>query len=162
CSFGWSCATTAVVWGGPRAGSRWRLPVSCRERAARRGRQVMKLTVVAVGKLKERHYIEACQEYLKRVQRQVPCQVIEVRTAAELLARCPPRAERWLLDERGRELTSAELAAAVGERMRRGTAGLAFLIGGADGVPSEVRAGADFTLALSRLTLAHRLARLVL
>jgi len=122
----------------------------------------VKLTVLAVGRLKERHYVEACQDYANRVRRYLPCDLLEVRSEGELLKRCPPRAERWLLDQRGRELSTEELAAAIGRRMASGSAGIAFLIGGAEGVPEPVRQGAQMVLALSRLTLAHRLARLVL
>jgi 23S rRNA (pseudouridine1915-N3)-methyltransferase len=122
----------------------------------------VKLCVLAVGKLKERHYVEACQEYERRIARYLPCEVIEVRAGDDLLRRLPPRLEPWALDERGREMTSAELAAQLAARMRTGSAGIGFWIGGADGLPDAARAAARVTLALSRFTLAHRLARLVL
>ena len=122
----------------------------------------MKITIVAVGRIKERGLAEACEDYVQRVRRVLPCEMIEVKAADDLLARCPPRAERCLLDERGRELSSGELASALGQRMNAGAAGIAFLIGGADGVPATVREQADWLLSLSRMTLAHRLARLVL
>jgi len=122
----------------------------------------LKITIVAVGKIKQRGLAEACEEYVKRVRRVVPCEMIEVRGADDLVARCPPRAEKCLLDQRGRELSSAELAGALGRRMNAGSAGIAFLMGGADGVPEVVRGQVDWMLSLSRLTLAHRLARLVL
>jgi 23S rRNA (pseudouridine1915-N3)-methyltransferase len=122
----------------------------------------MKLAVIAVGKLKERHWVEACDEYLKRLRRYLPCEMVEVRSGAELLGRCPARHARWVLDERGRELTSEELARQLERRMTQGAAGIAFVIGGADGVPEDARNDAELTLALGRMTLAHRLARLVL
>jgi 23S rRNA (pseudouridine1915-N3)-methyltransferase len=122
----------------------------------------MKLTVVAVGKLKERHYQEACEEYVRRVQRHLPCEVIEVRDDRALAARLPTRGEVWALDERGREMTSVELARAIEGRMNGGAAAIAFVIGGADGLPATLVKSATVTLSLSRFTLAHRLARLVL
>jgi 23S rRNA (pseudouridine1915-N3)-methyltransferase len=66
-----------------------------------------------------------------------------------------------VLDERGRELTTRELAAWLGSRMQQGE-DLAFLIGGPDGLAAEVRSRSDLTLALSRLTLPHALARVLL
>src|SRR5262249_56623242 len=127
-----------------------------------RAARPLKITIVAVGRMKERALADACEEYLKRVRRVVPCELYEVRAADDLIARCPPRAERCLLDERGRELSSVELASALGQRMTAGAAGIAFLLGGADGVPEAVRAQASWSLSLSRLALTHRLARLVL
>ena len=66
-----------------------------------------------------------------------------------------------LLDERGAEETSESFARRVG-RWLAGGQDVALVIGGADGLSDAVRARGDETLALSRLTLAHRLARLVL
>jgi 23S rRNA (pseudouridine1915-N3)-methyltransferase len=65
------------------------------------------------------------------------------------------------LDERGRELSTRELATWLSTRMREGQ-DLAFLIGGPDGLASEVRARSHFTLSLSRLTLPHALVRVLL
>ena len=65
------------------------------------------------------------------------------------------------LDERGRELSTRELAAWLGQRLHDGR-DLAFLIGGPDGFAPEVLARSDFTLSLSRLTLPHALARVLL
>ena len=120
---------------------------------------VMKLAVVAVGKLKERHWVEACDEYLKRVRRYLPCEIVEVRDESSLLDRCPPRYARWALDERGRELTSVEFARNIERLMTHGSPGIAFVIGGAEGLPDV---NAEMTISLGRMTMAHRLARLVL
>ena len=80
---------------------------------------------------------------------------------ATLLAALGPRERVVALDERGREPTSLELARRV-EGWLQGGRDVALVLGGADGLAPEVLARADETLALSRLTLAHRLARLVL
>jgi 23S rRNA (pseudouridine1915-N3)-methyltransferase len=121
----------------------------------------VKLTVLAVGKLRESWVRDGCTEYEKRVRARLPLDVVEVKTAAELARRLPPRAEVWALDERGRELSSAELAEELRRRMSSGSAGIALLIGGADGLPAEIVAGARVRWSLGRLTLPHRLARLV-
>jgi len=65
------------------------------------------------------------------------------------------------LDERGREFTTAEFALWLRAR-QQGAQDLAFLIGGADGLAAAVLERADFTWSLSRLTLPHALARVLL
>jgi 23S rRNA (pseudouridine1915-N3)-methyltransferase len=73
------------------------------------------------------------------------------------------RAEEYVvvLDERGRELRSRELAQWLQQRMHAGR-DLAFVIGGPDGLAAEVSARADFTWSLSQLTLPHALVRVLL
>jgi 23S rRNA (pseudouridine1915-N3)-methyltransferase len=66
-----------------------------------------------------------------------------------------------ILDERGSEMTTRELAAWLGTRMQEGQ-DLAFLIGGPDGLASQVLARGNFRWALSRLTFPHALVRVVL
>jgi 23S rRNA (pseudouridine1915-N3)-methyltransferase len=122
----------------------------------------VKLAILAVGKIKEAWAREGCDEYKKRLARHFPTDEIEVKEAAALAARLPARFRAVALDERGREPTSEELAARLRAWMGSGAPGVAFLIGGADGLPRDLVARADETLALSRLTLPHRLARLLL
>ena len=135
----------------------------------------MKLRVIAVGKDRSGLYAPAVDEYAKRLSRQVRFELVEVPEArkqagtpqakveegATLLAKVGPRERVVVLDERGDELTSRELASRVGRWLERGQ-DVALLIGGSDGLSEEVLARADERLALSRFTLAHRLARLVL
>ncbi len=121
----------------------------------------MKITVLAVGKLRDAWVREGCDEYAKRIARHQPLDVVEVKDAAQLASRVPPRARLVVLDERGREPTSAELAARVAA-WQAGALPVALVVGGADGLPADLVARADEKLALSRLTLPHRLARLLL
>ena len=80
---------------------------------------------------------------------------------ASLLARIGDREHVVALDERGKEYTSVELARRV-EAWLGGGRDVALVLGGSDGLAPEVLARAGEKLALSRLTLAHRLARVVL
>ena len=121
----------------------------------------MKLAVVAVGKLKEAWVQEGCAEYAKRVRGKLPLELVEVKDDAELVHKIPPRYKLWALDERGRELASEELAASLNKAMNGGEQGIALVIGGADGLPKELVARADFVWSLGRATLPHRLARLI-
>ncbi len=122
----------------------------------------MKLLVLAVGRLREEWVRAACDEYEKRIARHLPIEIVEVKDGDALVARIPPRYRVVALDERGREPTSDELAKKLATWMGSGTAGVAFLIGGADGLPAAAVERADEKLALSRLTLPHRIARVVL
>ena len=66
------------------------------------------------------------------------------------------------LDERGEQVTSHKLAAIVGDWMNRGLSEVTLVIGGPDGLPPQIREAAGLRLGLSKMTLPHRLARLVL
>jgi len=135
----------------------------------------MRLRIVAVGKDRSGLYAPAVEEYARRLSRHARFEVVEVpearrhagtprardEEAEALLARVDPRERVVLLDERGEEPTSPELARRL-ERWLAGGKDVALVIGGSDGHGEAVRARADETLSLSRMTLAHRLARLVL
>ena len=125
----------------------------------------MKLALLAVGKLKEAWVQEGCAEYAKRVRGKLPLDLVEVKDDAELIRKIPPkdygRYKLWALDERGKELSSDELAQALKRAMNGSEQGIALTIGGADGLPRELVARADYVWSLGRLTLPHRLARLI-
>ncbi len=137
----------------------------------------MRLRVLAVGADKSGLFEPAAVEYLKRLGRYLPAEVVEVppskkggadplrareEEGASLLAKVKPADTVVALDERGEELTSEELSRkVVQEAMVRGK-DLVFLIGGAEGLSDAVRARANRVLSLSRMTLPHRLARVVL
>lgn len=121
----------------------------------------MKLALIAVGKLKEAWVQEGCAEYAKRVRGKLPLDIVEVKDDAELARRLPPRHKLWALDERGKELTSEQLAESLERLMNAGEHGVTLVVGGADGLPRELTARADFVWSLGRLTLPHRLARLI-
>jgi 23S rRNA (pseudouridine1915-N3)-methyltransferase len=124
----------------------------------------VKLTLLAVGKLRDAWVLEGTEEYLRRLRGKLPLEIIEVKDDAELERRLGklPRYKLWALDERGKQLSSEELAQSLKRAMDGGEAGLAFVIGGADGLPQDLVKRANFHWSLGRLTLPHRLARLVL
>lgn len=136
----------------------------------------MRLRIVAVGRLKEPHWKAASAEYLKRLRPYANVEVIEVdgrdigpdaaravaAEGADLLRSVAAGSRVVALDPGGREMTSEELAAHLAELMVRGTSDVTFVIGGSAGLAGEVLARADERLALSRMTLPHQLARVVL
>jgi len=135
----------------------------------------VRIRIVAVGKDRSGLYAPAVAEYAKRIARHARFEIVEVPEARRhagtpraseeegeaLLARLGERERVVLLDERGEEETSLAFAKRVGRWLERGQ-DVALVIGGSDGLAPAVRARSAETIALSRLTLAHRLARLVL
>lgn len=138
----------------------------------------MKITVVAVGKLKERFWAEACGEYAKRLSAYADVKMIEVpdrdpaKSGGEeagralegkgILSSIPERSHVVLLDIGGRERSSEEISGHLDDLMLRGVSSVTFVIGGSCGVSPEVRARADERLSFGRITLPHNLARVVL
>jgi 23S rRNA (pseudouridine1915-N3)-methyltransferase len=123
----------------------------------------VKLTVLAVGKLRDAWVQEGCEEYARRIRPRLPLELAEVRDDTELTKRVEKtRGPVWALDERGKQLSSEELAAKLAGLMNAGEAGVTFLVGGADGLPQPLVKNAQFHWSLGRLTLPHRLARLIL
>ncbi|WP_457678045.1 23S rRNA (pseudouridine(1915)-N(3))-methyltransferase RlmH [Thermovibrio sp.] len=114
--------------------------------------------VVAVGKIAD--YLKEAQEvYLKKVRGLKVVEVKKGKNKEEEGERLLKSAEGFVvaLDERGKELTSREFAALTLKHRK-----ISFLIGGADGLSDRTKERADFTLSLSKLTLQHDVARLVL
>jgi 23S rRNA (pseudouridine1915-N3)-methyltransferase len=135
----------------------------------------VKLRLVAVGKDRSGLFAPAAEEYAGRIARYLRFEVVEVPEARRhagtprakdeegesILARLGERDRVVLLDERGTEETSEAFARRVERWLARGQ-DVSLVIGGSDGLSDAVRGRAMETLALSRMTLAHRLARVVL
>ncbi len=135
----------------------------------------MKIHFVWIGKTKDRHCAALTAEYLDRIKRFAGYEVSELKEqsggdetriiAAEsvkLLGAIEKDDFVVLLDERGRELTSPQLAEFVSARQQAGVKRLAFVIGGFAGVGEAVKQRANLQLSLSRMTLTHELARVIL
>jgi 23S rRNA (pseudouridine1915-N3)-methyltransferase len=127
----------------------------------------MRLVIVAVGRIKDRALRAATDDYLARVRRYVACDEIELADAPapKLTAgfsKATAEATSIALEIGGRALTSERFARDLERCAARGKGVVAFLIGGADGLPKETSSGAFDRWSLSALTFPHRLARLVL
>jgi 23S rRNA (pseudouridine1915-N3)-methyltransferase len=130
----------------------------------------MKIRIAWIGKTKEPAITSLTEEYLKRISRYVPVEGLALRQEAALLETCG----RWpgakggtkstlaLMDSRGKELSSEQFAKFLGEYQDRSPLPLVFAIGGADGFSDTLRAAAQHTLSLGKMTLQHELARVVL
>lgn len=126
----------------------------------------MKVRIIWVGKTKESYAAEGISKYLKMLRPLARVEIVEIReqkvgSTEDRLGKEGERilketASYTLLDERGREISSVEFARSIGDRAQAD-----FVLGGPYGVSDAVRAGASDVVSLSRMTLAHEMARLV-
>ena len=127
----------------------------------------MKLTVAWIGKTRNAPIQSLTDEYLKRLRQFAEAEGLSLKDEAALLKLCsrsPGTGRRWLvlLDSRGKQMLSEELADYIRQHQLRNPLPLVFAIGGTDGFGDEVRNKADVVLSLGKMTLAHELARVVL
>ena len=123
----------------------------------------MKLTVAVVGRLKEPYLAQAEDEYRKRLRPYCTLTVHEAKDEPALLAAVPAGTHLYAFDERGEALTSQAFAHDIlgHEQLHGGGAPVVFAIGGADGHSDAVRERARKLLSFGRLTIAHRLVRVL-
>ncbi len=134
----------------------------------------MKIVLLAVGKMKEKFYREGCSFYLGRLRPFCPVEMVEGEKEREesergregayasLRPRFTAASLRVALDLSGPALDSRGLAGLLGKAMDRGISRAAFLVGGPSGLPRSALSDADPVLSLSRMTLPHQMARLLL
>ena len=141
----------------------------------------MNVSVIAVGKLREKPYREMADEYLKRLSRYGRYQEIELndlperegashaeeeklktREGEDILKRIRPEDRVIALTIPGRQRSSEELARELGEAKNGGQGRLVFIIGGSLGLGTNVLARADGEMSMSRMTFPHQLARVML
>jgi len=118
----------------------------------------MKLRLVAVGKIAP--FLRDAQEhYLKRVRNLELVEVKKGRNVKEEGEKLLSKAKGTVvvLDERGKELSSREFASFISKHPF-----ITFIVGGANGLDEEVKRRGDFLLSLSKMTLQHDIARIVL
>ena len=141
---------------------------------------MIRLTVLAVGKLKEPWLREGCGEYLKRLRLWSRPQVVEVEeyrlpenpSAAQidaclekegerLLERVPKGAAVVALCIEGRQMPSEQLSQWIQRAASAGRGELCFVIGGSYGLSPAVKQAADLRLSISPMTFPHQLARVL-
>ncbi|MBX5483000.1 MAG: 23S rRNA (pseudouridine(1915)-N(3))-methyltransferase RlmH [Myxococcaceae bacterium] len=126
----------------------------------------MKLRVVSVGRDRSGLFQPIVDEFAQRLKHYTKLELVELPESGKkdeakaILGRLRPNESLIALDERGRQLTSVELAKRL-ERAQLQSKDLCFVIGGDDGLDESVRQKAELVWSLGRLTLPHRLARAV-
>lgn len=141
----------------------------------------MKITILCVGKIKEKFYRDAIAEYEKRLSRYCKLEIIEVAdektpdNASELVEKQikdkeAERMEKYLQSDayvialaiEGKQLDSVELSNKIEQLGVSGTSHIIFVIGGSLGISDSVLKRADYLLSFSKMTFPHQLMRVVL
>lgn len=141
----------------------------------------MKITILCVGRIKEKFYRDAIEEYAKRLGKYCKLEIIEVadeqtpdkasetvedlikaREAQRLLARIKEGMQVCTLEISGRKLSSEEFASRIQKAALEGKSNFCFVIGGSLGLHASVTDRADFHLSFSDMTFPHQLMRVIL
>jgi 23S rRNA (pseudouridine1915-N3)-methyltransferase len=127
----------------------------------------VKVRIVAVGTVKERATRSLVDEYLGRLKRYCKVEEVELKAGSvaketAAFAKATDGANVIALDAAGQSMDSRAFARGLERWASQGKGVVAFLIGGASGLPPEVKRRAQATWSLSALTMPHRIARLVL
>lgn len=141
----------------------------------------MKITLVAVGKMKEKYWLDAAAEYGKRLSRYCRLEIVQVqdektpdgaspaleqqireKEGERILAKLRPEMYVIALEIRGQMLDSEGMAGMIEKLGISGVSQIAFVIGGSLGLSDAVLSRADYRLSFSRMTFPHQLMRVVL
>ena len=142
---------------------------------------MQKVSIICVGKLKEKFYVEAAAEYAKRLSRFCRLEITELpeerlpedpspaqieaalsKEADTIRGKLPPSALVIAMGVEGKQRSSEELARLMADSASRGESHLVFLIGGSFGLHPSVKSLAAVKLSMSPMTFPHHLARVML
>lgn len=143
--------------------------------------ETMKITIIAVGKLKEKYWKQAIAEYEKRLSAYTKVEIIEVpdekapenmsdkeieqvkeKEGQRILAKVKPQSTVITLEIQGKMLSSEALAKEIDQRMTQGTSDFTFIIGGSNGLHQDVMNRSNIALSFSKMTFPHQMMRVVL
>lgn len=141
----------------------------------------MKITLITVGKIKEKYFTDAIAEYAKRLSRYCKLEIVEVadektpdnaseglenqikeKEGERILSKVPEGAYVVALAIDGKQLSSEELADKMEKWNVNGVSHLVFIIGGSLGLTQKVLNRADYSLSFSKMTFPHQLMRVIL
>ena len=132
----------------------------------------MHFRFIWIGKTKHKDWLALQEEYLQRLSHFVKFKFAEIKDSSKyetkedegkrILEKMNQSSFVCLLDVKGRSISSHQFAKEIIKWQNRGLKEIAFVIGGADGVSSEVAEKADIKISLSSLTFTHEMARIIL
>ena len=141
---------------------------------------MFEITLITMGKLKEKFYTAAAAEYEKRLQGYCKFQLLELpevrlpedpspaeiaagleKEAQSIFAKIPKNAWFCVLTPEGKIISSEDLAGKMKEVKLAGKSSACFLIGSSFGISPAVKAKADFQLSMGKMTFPHHLARIM-
>lgn len=144
------------------------------------GYNINMIKIIAIGKLKEKHLLSLCNEYVKRMQPYHKLEVIEVKDenlsnlsskeedlvkekeAQEALKKIKDGEFVILLDLHGKSIDSESFAKLIDDTLTYKTSNITFVIGGSLGIGQSLYQRADYRLQLSKMTFLHQMTRLIL
>lgn len=137
----------------------------------------MKILLIVIGKTDQQWLTDGIRQYTDRLQHfaQFEMQVIpdvrntrsmdentqKVREGEQILKLLQPSDDVWLMDDKGRQMSSPEMASWLEKRMNQSTKRLVFIIGGPYGFSPDVYARVPGRVSLSRMTFSHQMVRLI-
>lgn len=141
----------------------------------------MKITISTVGRLKEKYWIMACDEYIKRLNKYTnieiiqsddekapenispaECEIIKNKEGQRILKGIKKESFVITLEIEGKQMTSEEFSQLIQNSMINGISNITFVIGGSLGLSEEVKKRANIALSFSKMTFPHQLMRVVL
>jgi len=141
----------------------------------------MKISVIAVGKIKENYLKDAISEYVKRLSAFANVQIIEIpdekcpenlsaaekkavieKEGGKIISQIPGNAFVYSLAIDGKKLSSQNFSKEIQTNFTNGYGHLVFIVGGSLGLSGEVLSAGDFCLSFSDMTFPHQIMRLIL
>lgn len=141
---------------------------------------MFEITLITVGKLKEKFYLSAAAEYEKRLKAYCRFSIVELpetrlpedpspaeisagleKEATLILSKIPKNAWFCVLTPEGKNLSSEDLAEKISQVKVSGKSSACFLIGSSFGIAPQVKSAADFQLSMGKMTFPHHLARIM-
>jgi 23S rRNA (pseudouridine1915-N3)-methyltransferase len=136
----------------------------------------MNIKIIAVGKIKEKYFEDAINEFTKRLCGFCSFSIIEIpaeaikdenlaqkymkNEAEKILAQIKPQTFVITMEIEGKELSSTDFAQKIKQLSNDGHAEIAFIIGGANGLHQDIKNISNFKLSMSKMTFPHQIARL--
>ena len=142
---------------------------------------MLKIQLICVGKMKEKYFLDAVEEYRKRLGAYCTLELTELdeiprgkgaseadidaalrKEGARILERLPHPGTTAAMCVEGKQISSTDMAELLKKCAGSGAPRLTFLIGGSDGLHETVKAASDLRISMSKMTFPHHLARVML
>ena len=120
-----------------------------------------RIKILSIGKTKEIWLQSAFDAYTKRLQSAASFELIWVKDNTQLIAAANKEADPIILDPKGKLYTSETFSQMLLEALQRGGSKATFIIGGAEGIPEEIKRMGQL-VSFSPLTFTHQITRLIL
>ena len=123
---------------------------------------MLNVKIICVGTLRESYLRDAVKEYEKRLQAYCKLTTAELKDDKALMSAIEGKGYKIALCVEGKQISSPELATVIENGTVAGQGTIYLVIGGADGLPENVKAACDMRLSFSKMTFPHQLMRVIL